>query len=223
MKTLFVLFITAGSLCFTSCTMNNTSEKTITPEQRMSDVAKAYGMDSMPDMGKLSFTFNLQKDTVSFARNWVWDVKNNIVSLTTQTENITYKRDTIQSKEMKNIDAKFINDQYWLLFPMHAVKDSGVSYTMKDSVYSPIGKNIGKMVTVQYNKGAGYTPGDAYDLYIDNNNLIKEWSYRPGGVAEPALTTTWENNAKEGGMLLAMDHKNAKGDFRIFFTGVRVE
>ncbi len=157
------------------------------------------------------------------ARNWVWNVKENTVTLNSPAQNITYRRDTIQSEAMKAIDRKFINDQYWLLFPYHLVWDSSAIITEKENATMPLAKTPAKMLTIQYQGTAGYSPGDAYDLYVDNNNMIKEWTYRKGGVAETSLATTWEENIEISGLTLAMNHKNPESKFRIYFTGVKVE
>ncbi len=222
MKLLSLILSSVFVICFASCATKKDAPPT--PGEKIAAVAKAYGLDSLSGMNKLSFTFNTKRDTATNARSWAWDVKNNMVTLTSDKENVTYKRDSVLSDALKKVDAKFINDQYWLLFPWHAAHDSGVTYTMKDSMLAPISHALTTKFTVQYNKDGGYTPGDAYDLYLDKDNIIKEWSYRPGGVLEPAMTTTWEENTKFGNTTtLALDHKNEKGDFRLFFTGVKVE
>ena len=187
-------------------------------------VANAYGLKDFKKAKSMSFTFNVKRDTFpSTSRSWDWNMQQNIVTMTTPSQTVTYRRDTIQSAAMKNIDGKFINDQYWLLFPFHTVMDKGCTLTQKDNVKAPIGKANSTMLTVQYNNVDGYTPGDAYDLYIDKNYMVTEWVYRSKGVAKPSLNTRWENTLKNKGVKTATNFPSEDGKFKIYFTGVNVK
>ncbi len=143
--------------------------------------------------------------------------------MTTTKETVTYKRDTIQSAAMKSVDQKFINDQYWLIFPYHLVWDSGFTLTTKEKIVSPITKKEMTVLTVQYNNQGGYTPGDAYDLYLDNNYMINEWTYRKGGAEKPTLSTTWQDMINAKGLTIATNHQTLDGKFSIYFNGVTVK
>ena len=186
-------------------------------------LANKYGVKKFKNVNNLAYTFNVQRDTTTTSRSWNWDVKRNIITMTTPKEKVTYQRDTITTKEMKAVDARFINDQYWLLFPFHVVWDAGTTLTLKEDTLSPIGKQKATMLTVQYNKVGGYSPGDAYDLFIDKNYTLLEWVFRSGGAVKPSLMTTWESTIKAKGLSIATNHVNETGKFRIFFTGVTVD
>ena len=187
-------------------------------------VANAYGLKDFKKAKSMSFTFNVKRDTFPITyRSWDWNMEQNIVTMTAPKQTVTYRRDTIQSAAMKNIDGKFINDQYWLLFPFHTVMDKGCTLTQKDNVKAPIGKANSTMLTVQYNNVDGYTPGDAYDLYIDKNYMVTEWVYRSKGVAKPSLNTRWENTLKNKGVKTATNFPSEDGKFKIYFTGVSVK
>ena len=187
-------------------------------------VANAYGIKDFKKTKSMSFTFNVKRDTFpSTSRSWDWNMQQNIVTMTTPSQTVTYRRDTIQSAAMKNVDGKFINDQYWLLFPFHTVMDKGCTLTEKDNIKAPIGKANSTMLTVQYNNVDGYTPGDAYDLYIDKNYMVTEWVYRSKGVAKPSLNTRWENTLKNKGVKTATNFPSEDGKFKIYFTGVSVK
>ena len=187
-------------------------------------VANAYGLKDFKKAKSMSFTFNVKRDTFpSTSRSWDWNMKQNVVTMMTPSQTVTYRRDTIQSAAMKNVDGKFINDQYWLLFPFHIVMDKGCTLTQKDNVKAPIGKANSTMLTVQYNNVDGYTPGDAYDLYIDKNYMVTEWVYRSKGVAKPSLNTRWENTLKNKGVKTATNFPSEDGKFKIYFTGVSVK
>jgi hypothetical protein len=186
-------------------------------------VADAYGFTNFKNAKAITFTFNVKRDTSVTYRSWNWNIANNIVTLTTPKETLTYNTDTIQSAATKSVDQKFINDQYWLIFPFHLIWDSGFTLTTKAAQVSPISKNAQTMLTVQYNNKDGYTPGDAYDLYLDANYMITEWSFRKGGAEKPSLSTTWQDNIIVGGLTIATNRVNADGKFSIYFTGVTVK
>ena len=187
-------------------------------------VADAYGIKKFKKAKSMSFTFNVKRDTFpSTSRSWYWNIEQNIVTLTSPKQTVTYRRDTIQSAAMKSVDGRFINDQYWLIFPFHTVMDKGCTLTQKDNVISPIGKANSTMLTVQYNNVDGYTPGDAYDLYVDKNYMVTEWVYRSKGVAKPSLITKWENTVKNKGVKTATNYPSEDGKFRIYFTGISIK
>jgi len=79
------------------------------------------------------------------------------------------------------------------------------------------------VLTIVYDNKGGYTPGDAYDLYFDDDYIIREWVFRKANQAEPSMTTTWENYTAINGLKLALDHKTAEGNFNLYFTGIKVE
>jgi hypothetical protein len=187
-------------------------------------VADAYGIKKFKKAKSMSYTFNIKRDTfpVSY-RSWNWDIENNIVTMTTPKQTITYRRDTIQSAAMKSVDGRFINDQYWFIFPFHTVMDKGCTLTQKDNVVAPIGKANSTMLTIQYNNVDGYSPGDAYDLYIDKNYMVTEWVYRSKGVEKPSLNTRWENTVKNKGIKTATNYPSEDGKFRIYFTNISVK
>ncbi|MBC7651443.1 MAG: hypothetical protein H7101_06825 [Deinococcales bacterium] len=186
-------------------------------------VADAYGFANFKNAKFITFTFNVKRDTTVTFRSWNWNVADNIITMTTQKETVTYKRDTIQSAASKSVDQKFINDQYWLIFPFHLIWDSGSTLTTKAAQISPISKKEQTMLTIQYNNKDGYTPGDAYDLYLDANFMITEWSYRRGGAEKPSLSTTWQDNILVNGLTIATNHVNADGKFSIYFNDVTVK
>ena len=200
---------------------------TINAQYAASDIAKkvasAYGIENYKNAKVITFTFNVKRDTTVTFRSWKWNTVDNIITMTTAKETVTYKRDTIQSAASKSVDQRFINDQYWLIFPFHLIWDSGSTLTTKAAQISPISKKEQTMLTVQYNNKDGYTPGDAYDLYLDANFMITEWSYRKGGAEKPSLSTTWQDNIQSKGLTISTNHINADGKFSIYFNGVTVK
>jgi hypothetical protein len=214
MKLILVFFIFISSNSFAQTDAESLAKK----------IANKYGYTYFDKIETLTYTFNVKRDTFPASyRSWIWDKKNNIVTLSSAKQNITYKRDTIQSAYVKGIDAKFINDQYWLLFPFHIVMDAGTTLTLIENVIAPITKKRMKKLTIQYNTIDGYTPGDAYDIYVNKKNIVLEWAYRAKGVPSVSLATTWNNNVTNNKITTATDFKNDAGTFNIYFTGVSMQ
>ncbi len=217
MKQFIPLFVAISILSYTSFAQKDGTALA-------QKVAGTYGINKFKKAKAISFTFNVKRDTFpTTSRNWDWNIEQNTVTMTTLKQTITYRRDTIQSAAMKSVDGKFINDQYWLIFPFHTLMDKGCTLTQKDNVSSPIGKVNSTMLTVQYNNVDGYTPSDAYDLYIDKNYMVTEWVYRKKGVAKPSLNTKWESTVKNKGILTATNFPSEDGKFKIYFTNLSVK
>ena len=125
----------------------------------------------------------------------------------------------------EEIDPAFINDQYWLLFPLHLSWDHDAKVEDTGAHKLPLGKGSAGRLLVTYPSQGGYTPGDAYELFVGADNHIQEWIYRRGGSAKPTLVATWTDYKKAGPLLVAMDHRGTyQGKpARIFFTNVSVK
>lgn len=215
-----ILFLSAVILGLAACNDAKQMNKTETLQQK---IGKAYGIENFSKLDKLSFTFNTKRGETLNSRNWVWHPKKNLIEFKSPTSNIVYMRDTIRSPEMKKIDGMFINDQYWLMYPFHIIWDAGTTQTIKYNVTTPISKQNATMLTVQYANEGGYTPGDAYDVYVNDQNMITEWSYRSKGVEKPSLTTTWGGVKEVAGVKLTTDFSNEGKTFNLFFTNVAAE
>ncbi|MCB0494864.1 MAG: hypothetical protein KDC79_01895 [Cyclobacteriaceae bacterium] len=183
-------------------------------------IADAYGLKSFDALEELDYTFNVKKGEVQISRSWKWKPKTGEVTLIENGDTLTYNHNQV-SEDLKQTDHKFINDKYWLLFPFQLVWDTGYADTINEEAEAPISKQKLTKLTIQYNNEDGYTPGDAYDFYIDKNLEIKEWTFRKGGQEAPSLTTTWQDNRAIGGIKVALDHLSEDGSFRLWFTEVQ--
>lgn len=120
-----------------------------------------------------------------------------------------------------DLDKKFINDRYWILAPFNLIWDSkNFTYTLEESQKAPIAGTLMQKLTIVYGSAGGYTPGDAYDFYFNEDFILREWVFRKQNQADPSLTTTWENYTSVGGLKLALDHKKADGSFNLNFTNL---
>jgi hypothetical protein len=172
----------------------------------------------------LEFTFNVQRDTAaSSSRHWQWFPKSNEVIFITDSSSTKFKRNDTTTQELKKLNARFTNDEYWLLYPFHLAWDNGFQLLDSGMKAAPISDKSLHKLTTKYNNKDGFTPGDMYDIYVDENNRIQDWAYHKSGAAEPSLITTWENYKDYNGLQLAQEHKSKNGKFHLWFTGIHVK
>lgn len=205
-------------LVFQSC-YQPSSEKTIADK-----VAINNGIDSFKNVQMIQFIFNVQRDSASPSRrHWQWFPKTNEVVFITDSSNIKFKRNDTTTKELKKLNARFTNDEYWLLFPFHLNWDKGCELSDSNMKVAPISGKTLRKITVKYNNTDGFTPGDIYHVFVDENLRIQEWTFHGAGVGEPSLITTWENYKDFNGLKLAQEHKSKDGKFRVWFTGIQIK
>jgi hypothetical protein len=78
-------------------------------------------------------------------------------------------------------------------------------------------------VVVTYPATGGYTPGDVYDLYLDDDYRLIQWVYRHGGSEKPTRISTWNDHRKVGPLTLSLNHQGEDQNFRVWFTNVGVK
>jgi len=192
-------------------------------------IARTYGIEHFDEVLELKYTFNAKIGEKTISRSWVWVPKDNQVTYIEDdgtTKALTYNRENISDKSdsIKEVDSKFINDQYWLLFPFHLVWDEGIRIEVEDEQMNlPIGSGITTKVRVIYPDTGGYTPGDIYELFIDDNYMILEWIYRRGGSETPTRISTWQDNTQFGPITISLNHLGPDENFRIWFTDIEVK
>jgi len=198
-------------------------------------VAKAYGLDAWGQIDAIRYTFNVNiGPTIKLARSWVWEPKTGKVSFDGMTKDgkplkVTYLRSDLANQPAvvkDEVDPDFMNDQYWLTFPLHLVWDGSVTVEDRGQHKLPIGVGTADWVVAKYPDGVGYTPGDTWELFVGPDKVAKAFVYRRGGPVKPSVViATWKDYKKAGPLLLATDHPGtADGKpFRMFFTGVAVK
>jgi len=197
-------------------------------------VAKTYGLDGFAQVEAIRYTWNAQFPGVNVSRSWIWEPKTGRVSYEGKDKDgksvkATYVRSQLnnQPENVKNeIDPAFVNDNYWLLFPLHAYWDSSADVQDKGTQPLPQGNGSADLVSVKYPSDGGYTPGDTWDLYVDKDNRVEQLVYRRGGTKKPSLViASWEGYKKAGPLLISMDHNGtADGNkIRIFLSDVAVK
>src|SRR5678815_5516497 len=198
------------------------------------EVAKAYGLDGFGQVEAIKYTWHAQFPGVNISRSWVWEPKTNRVSFEGKDKDgkpvkATYLRAQLdkQPENVKSdIDPGFLNDNYWLLFPLHAYWDTSADVQDKGMQPLPQGNGSADLVSVKYPSDGGYTPGDTWDLYVGKDNRVEQFIYHRGGPKKPStVIATWEGYKKAGPLLISTDHNGtADGNtVRIFITDVAVK
>ena len=192
-------------------------------------LAEAYGIRNFDNVEELRYTFNVKLPDRTVCRSWSWEPKKDRVTFKGTTEQggtVAYNRSALAqqpNEQVKKVDAMFVNDNYWLIFPLRLFWDQSAAVTAYQApVKLPIGTGQAKRLVVKYPDNEGYTPGDVYELFIDKSGRMVQWIYRKGGDSKPTRITTWEDYKKVGPLTLALDHHSPDGVFRVWFTDVAV-
>lgn len=210
-------------------TLSCKSDKTETPtvdEKELSiakKIANAHGFENWKNVTEVQFTFAVDRDTIKGnGRSWTWLPKQDSVYMQAGVQDVKYSRKNLDSVP-QNVDRAFINDKYWAFAPFQLVWDSNATISKSKGAVAPISKTNMDMVTILYPSEGGYTPGDAYDLYYDENYMIKEWAYRSKNSAEVSLANTFENYKTYNGIKIATDHKKDDGKWNLNLTNIKVK
>lgn len=187
----------------------------------LEDIAYANGYENWSEVDSISYTFNAQNGDNISSRTWKWKPKTGEVTMKTQDTTLTYNTNKFE-EDIAFADRGFVNDKYWLLFPFHLVWDDNFDYEIAKQVEAPISGELMQEIAIMYKDEAGYTPGDTYHIYVDENKMIREWSYTPKGSDEPRLATTWEDYDDFNGIKIARMHDTKEGSFKIYFTDISV-
>ena len=194
-------------------------------------MAKTYGLDSFDKVEAIRFTWGIEG---KISRTWEWEPKTDTVTYEGKDKEgkpvkVTYKRSELESQSdavRKDIDPGFVNDQYWLLLPLHVAWD-GATVTDEGKAETPLGKTPAERIVVKY-AASGYSPGDTWELFVGEDKRVKEISYQravPVAGLPNLVLAKWDGHKKAGQLLVATDHP-ATGDghpFRLTITDVAVK
>ncbi|HEY6304710.1 MAG TPA: hypothetical protein VIX14_16750 [Terriglobales bacterium] len=202
----------------------------------LEQVAKTYGLDSFGQIDAIRYTWNGEiTGLFKLSRTWEWEPKTGKVSYEGKDKDgkpvkVTYMRPELSSQpdNVKNeIDPGFTNDNYWLLFPLHAYWDTSAAVTDEGMHKLPVGSGSAELVSVKYApEVGGYTPGDTWELYVGKDNRVEYLVFHHGGTKKPSLVSaTWAGYKKAGPLLISTEHRGtADGKpLHIFITGLSVK
>jgi len=202
----------------------------------LEQIAKTYGLDGYGQVEAIRYTWNGEITGLFKASHvWEWEPKTGKISYEGKDKDgnpvkATYVQSQLNSApaNVKEVIApSFVNDNYWLLFPLHAYWDTSATATDQGMQKLPIGTGSATLVSVKYPaEVGGYTPGDTWDLYVGKDNRVVQFVYHRGGPKPPQLVTaTWTGYKKAGPLLFSTEHRGtADGKpLHIFITGVSVK
>ncbi len=181
-------------------------------------IAKTYGIDSWDQVQAIRYTWDGEiPGLFKLSHSWEWEPKTGKISFEGTDKDgkpvkVTYDSSQLnsQSDVVKNqIEPSFVNDNYWLLFPLHAYWDKSATVTDEGMKKLPIGTGTARLVSVKYPAAAGgYTPGDTWDLYIGPDDRVKAMVYHRGGDKKPSLViASWTGYKKAGPLLFSTEHR----------------
>jgi hypothetical protein len=196
--------------------------------RRLADtVARRYGLKDFHKVASIAYVFNLRFGGKEIHRRWTWHPAADSVTysgpdasgLEVQASWSRRNQFSMESPAVGPLDRMFVNDQYWLLFPLHLAWDKGLRLEAED--LGPVGET--HRLSVIYPPQGGYTPGDAYDLFLDSSGTVLRWIFRKGNASQPTREALWSPPEAHGPLLLSLDRKGPKDDFHLWFTDVKVE
>src|SRR5271156_1408713 len=125
----------------------------------LEQVAKTYGLDSWDKIEAIRYTWNGEiTGLFKLSRAWEWEPKTGKVSYEGKDKDgkpvkVSYLRSELSSQPdtVKNeVDPGFTNDNYWLLFPLHAYWDTSATVTDQGMHKLPAGAGSGELIAVKY-------------------------------------------------------------------------
>jgi hypothetical protein len=199
-------------------------------------IAKTYGLDSFGKIEAIRYTWNGEiTGLFKASHTWEWEPKTGKISFEGKDKDgklvkVTYLQSQLNSQPANvkdQIAPSFVNDNYWLLFPLHAYWDTSATVTDQGMHKLPLGGGSATLVTVKYpTEAGGYTPGDTWDLYVGKNDRVEQFVYHRGSAKPPKLViATWAGYKKAGPLLISTEHRGtADGKpLHIFISDVSVK
>jgi hypothetical protein len=236
-----LLAFTVSALVLAACSGEQKSQIPPLAEQ----MAKTYGLDSFGQVEGIRYTWNAEvpghekpfdggPGTIAISRIWEWDPKTDTVSFEGKTKEgkplkVSYQRSQLssQSDDVKTqVDPVFFNDQYWLLFPLHAAWDKSAKVTDEGMQKLTLGEASAEKIVVKYPSEGGYLPGDTWELYVDADHRVQELTFRRGGPTKPSVViVTWTDYKKAGPLNISTEHRGtADGNpVRIYISDLSVK
>ena len=103
-----------------------------------------------------------------------------------QPVKVTYHRSQATGVP-EDIDANFLNDQYWLLLPFRVIWDTSATVTDEGMQKLSLGNGSGEKLVVKYPSEGGYSSGDTWDIYVGADDRVQEFVYHRGGPKKPSV------------------------------------
>jgi hypothetical protein len=197
-------------------------------------LAKTYGLASFGQIEAIRYTFNVESGTLKVSRSWIWETKADQVTYDGKDKSgnpvkVTYLRSQLGSQPANvkdDIDPSFVNDNYWLLLPLHFSWDTNAAVEDAGAQKLPLGNGSAEKVVVKYPADGGYSKGDIWDLYVGGDGRIAEMAYHRVGPNKLEVSATWTDYKQAGPLLFSLEHRgtrNSDNPLHLFFTNVAVK
>src|ERR1700723_2034603 len=136
----------------------------------LDQLAKTYGVDSWDKVEAIRYTWNGEiTGLFKAAHKWEWEPKTGKISYEGTDKDgkpvtatyVQFQLGPAPANVKEQIAPSFTNDNYWLLFPLHAYWDTSATVTDQGTKKLPLGNGSADLVAVKYAaEVGGYTPGD---------------------------------------------------------------
>jgi len=196
-------------------------------------LAKTYGLESFGQIEAIRYSFTAEAPGINISRSWTWEPKTDQVTYEGKDKSgnpakVTYLRSQLGSQPANvrdDIDPGFLNDNYWLLLPLHFFWDTNTVVEDAGVQKLPLGNGSAEKIVVKYPSDGGYSPGDTWELYVGSDGRVEEMGYRGGGPTKFEVLATWADYKKAGPLLFSLDHRGThNGDpLHLFFSNVAVK
>ncbi|MCH8535116.1 MAG: hypothetical protein LAT51_08620 [Flavobacteriaceae bacterium] len=183
-------------------------------------VAQAHGLEAWEKTKKIDFQFNYKQADSEMNRMWSWDLENQMITRYIEGNEITTTTDAKEANP--ELHQAFINDTYWLVFPFHLLWTDNFEVEVDPNSNCPMSDKELTEISIHFKEIGGYTPGDSYKIYVNEDHMIQSWSFHSGGNNAPDLINAWENYQSFEGIQISMNRPNDTGDFEIYFNEINV-
>jgi len=186
-------------------------------------VAEAAGVENWGVVERVAFTWKHHPS--GNARSFVWQPAQDSVAVTFNGSTVRIDTGSIDTDDERRAHAAFVNDHYWLMFELRLALDTGVEFEDLGETEVPGFESLGprRALRVHYTGEGGYTPGDAYVLYLAEDDLPDAWAFHRGGAEEPSLVTTRESWKETAGIRCPTRFVTADGTTFISIEDLAIE
>ena len=154
-KTALFLVFAVLILAAASCSQKPASPTEQAAKIDAEQIARTYGLDSFGQIQAIRYTWNAQFPGVNLSHFWEWEPKTNKVTYEGKDKDgkpvkASYLRSELNSQAdnvKKEVDPSFVNDNYWLLFPLHAYWDKSATVTDEGMKQMPQGNGSAELVS----------------------------------------------------------------------------
>lgn len=185
-------------------------------------VAEAAGLSAWSAIDTLHFSFTHHPSDTT--RRYRWRVDEGLVTVQIDDAEVEIPADGPRGDDPGEQEVQahkaFVNDSYWLLFPLQVVWDPSVALRRKEAGPIPQWPDLGPAtpLVVEYPDSGGYTPGDTYVLYIGAEDRPLAWAYHPGGQEEAKFVISWQDWQPVAGLQVPTRFTTPDGEAFITLT-----